>query len=75
MSPLTTIFHAFLCTPHEILAIFNCRDSCLRVSLNRLSLKLMIGHRMAKLTLYPYTSGSYLSAATIEYNEDPGPEH
>ena len=30
---------------------------------------------MAKLTLYPYTPGSYLSAATVEYNEDPGPEH
>ena len=30
---------------------------------------------MAKLTLYPYTSCSYLSAATVEHNEDPGPEH
>ena len=30
---------------------------------------------MAKLTLYPYTSDSYLSAANIEYKEDPGPEH
>ena len=30
---------------------------------------------MAKLTLYTYISGSYLSTATVEYNEDPGPEH
>ena len=35
----------------------------------------MIGYRMAKLTLYPYTPGSYLSAATVEYNEDLGPAH
>ena len=35
----------------------------------------MIGHRMAKLNLHSYTPGSYLSTATVEYNEDPGPEH
>ena len=30
---------------------------------------------MTKLTLYPYTPSSHLSAATVEYSEDPGPEH
>ena len=30
---------------------------------------------MARLILYPYTPGSYLSASTVEYNEDSGPEH